>query len=226
MNSGAPFTSSTSKLPSGLGIRSTPARSAPAAAAAATASSHSAAAAHGAPRRAESDVCPPLARRSHPAHGADDAPACDEDAQVIANGRDELLDQRSLPAKPAVPPQPSEQRAEGLRVVAPRDCSPRLPNRGLTTTGKRRRETSRRLEAALRYAVSGWGSPARPSRSAVTSLSWQARIASGPFRTVIPRAAAPAAWRPPARRRPATASRRGRRGRGLPARPAAPLPGA
>ncbi len=119
MNSGAPFTSSTAKLRSGRGIkihacelRSRGCRG-----------RHRELARvglglHGMACRAQRHVRPPLPGRGDAAHRPDGAPAGHEDTQVVAGGRDELLQEGAVTPEPRTPAEPLEEGPELVRVGA------------------------------------------------------------------------------------------------------------
>ena len=80
---------------------------------------------------AERDVRAPLTRRCDAAHGADHAPAGDEEPQVVSGRRHELLDQRALATEPAPLPQLLQQQAERVWVVAAVDLLAAASEAGL-----------------------------------------------------------------------------------------------
>ena len=101
LNSTAPFSSITAQPSPTIGSRSTPTRSAPTAAAAAERElDRRARRIRVLALRSERDVRPPLALGGLPAHRADDLSGRDDDAQVVAERRNELLHEHAVRAEP------------------------------------------------------------------------------------------------------------------------------
>ena len=137
MKSTAPFTSSTTQVPTSAGSRSTPTRSPPIASAARSRS-------HTPPAAARSARAARRARRSSAIRRgaatrrdrADDLSARDDDAQVVAARRDELLRDRAGRIEPRpvrsvarAPVRSRPRRRSGSRL------RPSEPKRGLRTIG-------------------------------------------------------------------------------------------
>src|SRR5581483_5659900 len=72
----------------------------------------------------ECDVRAPLSRRGHAACGADDAASRDDGAKIPADRWDELLRERTVLAKPAVPGRLLERGVELRRRAAEDDVAP------------------------------------------------------------------------------------------------------
>ena len=138
VKSAAPFTSSTIQPPSAVGSRSTPTRSPPSASAAARASARPRAAARparAARRARRSSATRPAAAMAR--DGADDAAAGDEQAQVVAARRHELLHDAARRVEPRRGRVPVLDRVARVRRAcrSGRRRGPSVPKRGLSTTG-------------------------------------------------------------------------------------------
>ena len=184
LNSTAPFSSSTTSPPSASGMRSMPTRSA------STRGRGADRQLAGLGRRldrlangTERDVRPPLAGRGDALDRADHGAAGDDEPEVVAQRRDELLDERAVAAEPG----PVDDRGEARRSAAASSqrttSRPQLPKRGLTTTGGSSGTLS---VGAVTCVVRGWATPASPGRSLVASLSCAATSVPGRFRTWTP----------------------------------------
>ena len=90
------------------------------------------------PGPAERDVGAPLARRRDPEHRADCTPFGDDDAEVVAARRHELLDESAVAREPARVPDPRERSLERLVVVAALHLAPPAPEAGLHDDGELR----------------------------------------------------------------------------------------
>ena len=98
---------------------------------------------------AERDVRSPLARRRDAADRADDMVVRDDDPQVEAERRHELLHERPVGVIPGLVAATRASSAASAASSSHRSTpSPQLPKRGLTTTGGERREAGRRRSAA------------------------------------------------------------------------------
>src|SRR5205085_8412782 len=103
------------------------------------------------PRPAERDVRPPLARRGHALDRAGDPPARDEDPQVVAERRHELLDDGASRAEPRALVKLLDVLGELVAVGAQGDVEPPAPERRL--------HDERRLEVEAQRAVADPGRP-------------------------------------------------------------------
>ena len=178
MKSTAPFTSSTTQVPTSAGRRSTPTRSPPTARSGRERDGARFGRRHDRlASRAERDVRPPLARRGDALHRSDHAPARDDETQVVAARGDELLRDRTGRVVPR--PTPAARRARGRSTSSSSQRTtsrPHDPKRGLKTIGA---SSSGNGSHGATCTVRGCGTPAANIAARGGELVVRARRAFG-----------------------------------------------